>query len=101
MTISSCWRRRDLILPLFWRTPRLDSFPQLRTMDENTWIALETQPHSPAANLEHGHRDHGLAVVQTSNGNRFLLFSGQDQHRKTPFMADGLAQSRFTYPRTC
>jgi hypothetical protein len=59
-------------------------------MDENTWIALETQPHSPAANLEHGHRDHGLAVVQTSNGNRFLLFSGQDQHRKTPFMADGL-----------
>jgi hypothetical protein len=54
-------------------------------MDENTSIALETQPYSPANDFEHSHRDHGLAVVQTSNGNRFPLFSGQDQHRKTPF----------------
>src|ERR1700728_2140182 len=98
MNLASGRRRRHAFLLLFWRTARAHSLPELRTMDENTWIALESQPHSAATNLEHGHGQQELGVVQTSDGNGFQLLSGQDQHRKTPFMTDGLVRSRSTYP---
>jgi hypothetical protein len=57
-------------------------------MDWNIGVSLETQSHVPVLNREHGDFDHALKAYRSSNYNRFIVFSGQDQH--------GIASIRIT-----
>jgi hypothetical protein len=49
-------------------------------MDWNIGVGIETQSHSPVLNLEHRDLDHALKAHRSPNYNRFVVFSGQDQH---------------------
>jgi hypothetical protein len=57
-----------------------DSLPHLPTMDRDIGIDLEAEPHPSAMNLKHGDFEHPLEAVGSTDRDRFVDFSRQNQH---------------------
>jgi 16S rRNA U1498 N3-methylase RsmE len=49
-------------------------------MDRNIGVGLETQSHASVLDLDHRDFDHAFKTFRSSNHNRFVVFSRQDQH---------------------
>jgi hypothetical protein len=49
-------------------------------MDRNIGVGLEAQSHVPLLDPDHRDFDHALKAYRSSNHNRFVVFSRQDQH---------------------
>jgi len=50
-------------------------------IDGNFRVHLEAQSNPPAFNLDHRDLEHALEANGPAHHDRFLAFSGQDQHR--------------------
>jgi hypothetical protein len=62
---------------------RVDSLPNFQAMDRNVGRDLESQADLIALDRENCDFEQSLEAVSSSDHNRFMTFSRQDQHDRT------------------
>ena len=76
-----------------------DTFPDLRAMNRKMPVSFETQSYLAMANLDHGYFEYLPEAVGASDDHGFLVFPGQDQHRKASVLITGCLIGSRSYVR--